>query len=110
MLEWAQTNRRSPAIFAFLTSPFNSELIMGHDIKTIKQAGTLVLRAWREASPFFLSIEVWLMVLVACATVGGVFLAVLGDVRCLLAFGFAAAYLVARPVLHVKRILAWPFL
>jgi hypothetical protein len=83
---------------------------MNHDIKTIKQAGALVLQAWREASGFFLSIELWLMVLVAFATVGGVWLAVMGDLRCLLSFGFAGAYLVARVALHRKRILAWPFM
>lgn len=82
---------------------------MGHDIKTIKEGGALVLRAWREALPFFLSIELFLMVGVAFATVGGVWLAVMGDLRCLLPFGFAAAYLAARGVLHTKRILAWPF-
>jgi hypothetical protein len=96
--------------FAFLASLFNSEHIMGHDIKTIKEAGALMLRAWREASSFFLSIELWLMVLVAFATVGGVFLAAVGDARCLLPFGFALAYLAARSVLHHKRILAWPFI
>jgi hypothetical protein len=99
-----------PAIFAFLTPTFNSELIMGHDTKSIQQAAKQVLRAWRGASPFFLSIELWLVVLVAFAIVGGMFLAVLGDLRCLLPFGFAGAYLVARPMLHVKRILAWPFI
>jgi len=83
---------------------------MGHDIKTIKEAGTLVRRVWREAASFFLSIELWLMVLVAFATVGGVFLAVLGDARCLLAFGFAIAYVVGRAVLHLRRVLAWPFI
>ncbi|MGB9107664.1 MAG: hypothetical protein WCC39_03160 [Telluria sp.] len=83
---------------------------MGHDIKTIKQAGTLVLHVWRGAAPFFLSIELLLVVLVAFATVGGVWLAVLADARCLLAFGFAGGYLALRAVLHVKRILAWPFI
>jgi hypothetical protein len=83
---------------------------MNHDIKTIKQAGTLVLQAWREASGFLLSIELWLVVLVAFATVGGVWLAVMGDLRCLLSFGFAGAYFPARIVLHRKRILAWPFM
>lgn len=83
---------------------------MGRDIKTIREAGALALRVWREASPFFLSIELWLMVLVAFVTVGGVFLAFLGDARCLLAFGFALAYLGGRAVLHVRRVLAWPFI
>jgi hypothetical protein len=83
---------------------------MDHDIKTIKQAGTLVRQAWREAAGFFLSIELWLMVLVAFATVGGVWLAAMGDLRCLLSFGFAGAYVVTRAMLHMKRILAWPFM
>lgn len=83
---------------------------MGHDIKTIKEAGALALRIWREAASFFFSIELWLMVLVAFATVGGVFLAFLGDARCLLAFGFAIAYVAGRAMLHVRRVLAWPFI
>ena len=84
--------------------------IVDHDIKTIKQAGTLVLHTWRAASGFFLSIELLLMLLVAFAAVAGVWLAVLGSPLCLLPLGFAGAYLVARPVLHLKRILAWPFM
>jgi hypothetical protein len=82
---------------------------MGHDIHTLKQAGALVLRTWRKAFPFFLSIELALMVLVAVATVAGVWLAVMLDARSLLAFGFAIAYLATRTVLHIKRKLAWPF-
>jgi hypothetical protein len=96
--------------FCISGAPFNSEHIMGHDIKTIKEARALLLRAWREALPFFLSIELWLMVGVAFATVAGVFLAFMGDARCLLPFGFAGAYLATRSVLHLKRILAWPFI
>lgn len=76
----------------------------------IKDVAALTLRVWREAAPFFLSIELWLMLLVAAATVGGLFLAVLHDGRSLLAFGFAAGYLGLRSALHVKRIVAWPFL
>jgi hypothetical protein len=83
---------------------------MDHENKNIKQASALVLRAWREAASFFLSVELWLMVLVAFATVGGVWLAAMGDLRCLLAFGFAIAYVTGRSVLHVKRVLAWPFI
>jgi hypothetical protein len=83
---------------------------MGHDIKTIQEARTLLLRVWHQATPFFLSIELFLMVLVAFATVGGVFLAFLGSALCLLPFGFAAAYLVTRSMLHMKRIVAWPFI
>jgi hypothetical protein len=84
--------------------------IMDHDIKTFKQAGALVLRTWRAAAAFFFSIELLLVVLVAFATVGGVWLAVMGDLRCLLAFGFAGGYLALRAALHVKRVLAWPFI
>jgi hypothetical protein len=88
----------------------NSEQIMNHENKNIKEAGMLVLRVWREAASFFLSIELGLMVLVAFATVGGVWLAAMGDARSLLAFGFAIAYVAGRAVLHVKRVLAWPFI
>ena len=83
---------------------------MNEEARTIKDAIALVLRAWREATPFFLSIELWLMVLVAGATVGGVWLAFMGDLRSLLAFGFAVGYVAVRVVLHVKRILGWPFM
>lgn len=83
---------------------------MGHDIKTFREACALLLRVWRDAAAFFLSIELWLMVLVAAATVGGAFLAVMGEAWCLLAFGLAFGYIAARTVLHVKRILSWPFI
>ncbi|MFC3458559.1 MULTISPECIES: hypothetical protein [Massilia] len=79
------------------------------DTTTLKDACALTLRVWRQACPFFLSIELWLMVLVAGATVGGLFLAVLHDARSLLAFGFALGYVALRAVLHVRRILSWPF-
>jgi hypothetical protein len=95
--------------FAFLAPCSIAKVTMRRDIKTLKEAGTLTLDVWREALHFFLSIELWLMVLVAGATVGGVWLAVLGDARSLLAFGFAIAYVVARSILHVKRIVSWPF-
>ncbi|KQQ96903.1 hypothetical protein [Massilia sp. Leaf139] len=83
---------------------------MGHDIHIFRDARALALRIWRNAATFFLSIELALMVLVAVATVGGVWLAVLHDLRSLLAFGFAIAYVAARSVLHVKRKLSWPFI
>lgn len=83
---------------------------MGHDIHTLKEARALLLRTWRKAFPFFLSIELALMVLVAAATVAGLFFAVMGDLRSVLAFGFAIAYVAARSVLHVKRIISWPFI
>ncbi len=83
---------------------------MGYNIKTVREALALMLRVWRDAAAFFFSIELVLMVAVACATVGGVFLAFTGDAYCLLAFGFAAGYVVTRAVLHAKRILNWPFI
>ncbi len=83
---------------------------MGHDIKTLGEAVALLQRVWHEASAFFLSIELWLMVLVAASTVGGVWLAVMGDAWSLLAFAFAFGYVGARTVLHLKRILNWPFI
>jgi len=83
---------------------------MQKPVKTPLEAFKLMAATWRRAAPFFASIEVWLMVLVAATTVGGIFLAAMGDARCLLAIGFAVGYLVLRPVLHAKGILAWPFL
>ncbi|WP_338764288.1 hypothetical protein [Massilia sp. METH4] len=83
---------------------------MNSEVKTLKDVIVLVLHACRAAAPFFLSIEVWLMVAVAAATVGGFWLAFMGDLRSVLAFVFAIGYLVVRPVLHLKRILSWPFL
>jgi len=83
---------------------------MGHDIKTFREACALLLRVWRDASGFFLSIELWLMVLVAASTVGGAWLAVMGDAWSLGAFAFAFGYVATRTVLHLKRILAWPFI
>lgn len=83
---------------------------MFHNIKTFKEARTLMLRVWRESARFFLSIELWLMIVVAAATVGGVWLAALGDARSLLSFGFAIAYVVTRTILHLQRKLAWPFI
>ena len=83
---------------------------MGHNVHTLKEAGALALRTWRNAAPFFLSIELALMVLVAVSTVGGVWLAAMLDARSLLAFGFAIAYVATRTVLHVQRELTWPFI
>ena len=83
---------------------------MGHNIHTLKEAGALALRTWRNAAPFFLSIELALMLLVAVSTVAGVWLAVMLDARSLLAFGFVIAYLVTRTLLHVQRKLSWPFI
>ena len=83
---------------------------MRHQIKTLREASALTLRVWRESIHFFLSIELWLMVLVAGATVAGVWLTAMGDSRSLLSFGFAIAYVVTRTILHVKRIVSWPFI
>jgi hypothetical protein len=83
---------------------------MGHDIHSLQEARALALRVWRDASTFFFSIELVLMVLVAVATVAGVFLAFMGDMRSVLAFGFAIAYVATRCVLHVRRKLSWPFI
>lgn len=83
---------------------------MQHEIKTIKEAAALALRVWRQAAAFFISIELWLMVMVAVATVGGVWLAFMGDARSVLSLGFAIAYVGTRSVLHAKRILNWPFI
>ncbi len=83
---------------------------MGHDIKTFREAAALLLRVWRESRAFFLSIELWLMVLVAGATVGGAWLAVMGSSWSLPVFGFAIGYVATRTALHMKRILAWPFI
>ncbi|MBB3222704.1 hypothetical protein [Pseudoduganella umbonata] len=82
---------------------------MNSEATTVREAIALVLRACRAAMPFFLSIETWLMVAVAAATVGGFWLAFMGDLRSLLVFGGAVGYLVLRSVLHAKRILGWPF-
>ncbi|MCA1855243.1 hypothetical protein LE190_04800 [Massilia oculi] len=83
---------------------------MGHDIKTLGEAIALLRRVWGDASGFFLSIELWLMVLVAASTVGGAWLALMGDAWSLLAFAFAFGYIGTRTVLHLKRILNWPFI
>ena len=83
---------------------------MNSEATTFREALALVLRACRAALPFFLSIETWLMVAVAAATVGGFWLAFMGDLRSLAAFAGAVTYLVLRSVLHAKRILSWPFL
>jgi hypothetical protein len=67
-------------------------------------------RACRAAAPFFLSIELWLMVATAFATVAGVWLTALVDPRCLIAFCFAIGYPALRVALHRKRVLSWPFM
>jgi hypothetical protein len=49
------------------------------------------------------------MFAMAGALVGGVFLAFMGEPASLLAFGVVIAYFTARPILHVRGILRWPF-
>jgi hypothetical protein len=83
---------------------------MEKPVKTPLEALKLIVATWRRTGTFFSSIEVWLMVLVAACMVGGIFLAAMGDMRSLLAIGYAVGYLVLRPVLHAKGILSWPFL
>ncbi len=83
---------------------------MQKPVKTPLEAIKLIIHIWRRSMGFLTSIEVWLMVLVAAATVGGLFLAAMGDARSLLAMGFAVGYLIVRPVLHAKGILGWPFI
>lgn len=83
---------------------------MEKPVKTPREAINLIANTWGRSAGFLTSIEMWLMVLVAASTVGGIFLAAMGDVRSLLAIGFAVSYLVLRPVLHAKGILSWPFL
>ena len=76
---------------------------MGYGIKTVKEAIALMRRVWRESIVFFISIELWLMVLAAGATVGGVWLSFMGDLRGVLALGQAAPDQAGRRVLHTKR-------
>ena len=83
---------------------------MEKPVKNPREALKLIINTWGRAAGFLTSIEVWLMVAVAASVVGGIFLAAMGDVRSLLAIGFAVGYLVLRPVLHAKGILGWPFL
>jgi hypothetical protein len=82
---------------------------MDHGIKTFKEVSVLLPRVWKEAGKFFNSIEVALMLLMAVSTVAGVWLAFTADLRCLLFFGLVIGYFTARPILHVKGILRWPF-
>lgn len=83
---------------------------MGHDNYPAKVVLAELRQVWRLSSGFFLSIELWLVVLSACASVAGVWLAFMGDLRCLLAFGLTIGYLAARIVLHMRQRLSWPFM
>ena len=82
---------------------------MAHHTKSVNEIAAELRLVWHEASGFLLSIELWLMVLVASSMVGGFWLAFMGEPGCLLAFGFALGYPVLRVVLHLKGRLAWPF-
>lgn len=77
---------------------------------TIKEVLKLTVATWRASRDFFLSIEVWLMVLMSVLTVAGVWLAFAIEPASLLCFGLVAVYLSARVVLHAKGILRWPFI
>jgi len=97
-------------MFAF-RAPYNIfTMTTRRNPPSLKDIAALTLRTWRQAAAFFLSIELALMLLVAVATVGGVWLAVMHDLHSLLAFGFAIAYVAVRIRLHVKRVLSWPFI
>ncbi|QYG03389.1 hypothetical protein KY496_08385 [Massilia sp. NP310] len=82
---------------------------MVHDMKSVREVAAELRQAWRAASGFLLSIELWLMVLVAASMVAGFWLAFMGQPCCLLAFGVALGYPALRIVLHLKGRLAWPF-
>lgn len=82
---------------------------MVHDIEFIRKAAAELRQAWCAASGFFLSIELWLMVLAAASMVAGFWLAFMGEPCCLGAFGIALGYAPLRIVLHLKGRLAWPF-
>lgn len=75
-----------------------------------QQAVAALRQIWREAGGFFVSIELWMMVLLSWVTVAGFWLAYTGDMRALPVFGAAVAYVALRVVLHLRRVLAWPFL
>jgi hypothetical protein len=83
---------------------------MDQPIKSVKELPGLFVQACRAASGYFKSIEVWLMFAMAGLTVAGLFLAVMGEASSIAAFVTVIAYFTARPILHVKGILKWPFL
>lgn len=68
------------------------------------------IRVWQTSAEYFKSIEVALVLGMAFAMVGGVWLTALGDARGLILLATVLVYFIARPVLHVKGILSWPFL
>lgn len=79
------------------------------DSRPFHEAIAALRLIWREAGGFFLSIELWMMVLLSWLTVGGFWLAFTGDPLAIPVFGAAVAYVVVRLRLHVKGVLAWPF-
>lgn len=68
------------------------------------------IRVWQQSAEYFKSIEVALVLFMAFAMVGGVWLSVMADGRGPLLLATVAAYFITRPILHVKGILSWPFL
>jgi len=82
---------------------------MGQHSKSTRAALAELRQVSTASAGFLLSIELWLMVLAASASVGGVWLAFMGDLRCLPAFCFAFGYPALRVLLHLRRLLAWPF-
>lgn len=68
------------------------------------------IHVWQQSVEYFKSIEVALVLCMAFAMVGGVWLTALGDARGLILLATVLGYFIARPVLHVKGILSWPFL
>lgn len=90
-------------------APSDNNTMVGHRMKSACEVAAELRQAWSEASGFLLSIELWLMLLVAASTVAGFWLTFMGDLRCVPAFGFALGYPAARVALHLKRRLAWPF-
>ena len=83
---------------------------MDKPIKSVKELPGLFVQAWCAASGYFKSIEVWLVFVMAGLMVAGLFLAFMGEPGSIAAFLTVIAYFIARPILHVKGILKWPFL
>lgn len=80
------------------------------DLTPWREAAAALRHIWREGATFFLSIELWMMVLLSWVTVAGFWLAYTGNLLALPVFGAAIGYVVLRIALHLRRILAWPFL
>jgi len=71
---------------------------------------SILRQTWRATGVFFASIEVWLMLLMAVLAVAGVWLSFGGELLGPALLATVLAYMVARPVLHIKGILGWPFI